>query len=84
MPINQTGDRVGNRPCSRTAGNKIGEHHDCKTVIGIASNPGGKTLPASTVLNALVLVLLTDHPAKSITSVIRLTVIEEIHGPNAI
>src|SRR5208283_1402425 len=34
--------------------------------------------------NALVVVLLADHPAKSITSGIWLAVIEGIHGPNAL
>src|ERR1700722_14101038 len=65
-------------------GIQIGEHHDRKTVVRIAGNSTGKALPGSAVLNALVVVLLADRPAKSITSGIWLTVIEWIHGPNAV
>src|ERR1700722_19721368 len=65
-------------------GIQIGEHHDRKTVVRIAGNSAGKALPGSAVLDALVVVLLADHPAKSITSGIWLTVIEWIHGPNAV
>ena len=65
-------------------GIQIGEHHDRKTVVRIAGYSAGKALPGSAVLNALVIVLLADHPATSITSGIWLAVVEGIHGPNAV